>query len=54
MCFIGSGRITFNNHKSYMKAVTAAFIEIKTPRFTKKVILQAIEYLVLFNVTALL
>ncbi|GFY63221.1 cytoplasmic polyadenylation element-binding protein 1-B [Trichonephila inaurata madagascariensis] len=34
---IGSGRITFNNHKSYMKAVSAAFIEIKTPRFTKKV-----------------
>ncbi|GBN65211.1 Cytoplasmic polyadenylation element-binding protein 1-B [Araneus ventricosus] len=34
---IGSGRITFNNHKSYMKAVTAAFVEIKTPRFTKKV-----------------
>lgn len=34
---IGSGRITFNNNKSYMKAVSAAFIEIKTPRFTKKV-----------------
>lgn len=34
---IGSGRVTFNNHKSYMKAVSAAFIEIKTPRFTKKV-----------------
>lgn len=34
---IGSGRVTFNNHKSYMKAVTAAFIEIKCPRFTKKV-----------------
>jgi len=34
---IGSGRVTFNNSKSYMKAVTAAFIEIKTPRFSKKV-----------------
>lgn len=34
---IGSGRVTFNNNKSYMKAVSAAFIEIKTPRFTKKV-----------------
>jgi len=34
---IGSGRVTFNNAKSYMKAVTAAFIEIKTPRFSKKV-----------------
>ncbi|KAG8193283.1 hypothetical protein JTE90_003770 [Oedothorax gibbosus] len=34
---IGSGRITFNNHKSYMKAVTTAFIDIKTPRFNKKV-----------------
>ncbi|XP_077993031.1 cytoplasmic polyadenylation element-binding protein 1-like isoform X2 [Glandiceps talaboti] len=34
---IGSGRVTFNNHKSFMKAVTAAFVEIKTPKFTKKV-----------------
>jgi hypothetical protein len=34
---IGSGRVTFNNHRSYMKAVSAAFIEIKTPKFTKKV-----------------
>lgn len=34
---IGSGRVTFNNMKSYMKAVGAAFIEIKTPRFIKKV-----------------
>ena len=34
---IGSGRVTFNNHKSYMKAVAAAFIEIKSLRFTKKV-----------------
>ncbi|XP_076324796.1 cytoplasmic polyadenylation element-binding protein 1-like isoform X2 [Tachypleus tridentatus] len=34
---IGSGRVTFNNQKSYMKAVSAAFIEVKTSRFTKKV-----------------
>ncbi|KAF4804557.1 Cytoplasmic polyadenylation element-binding protein 1 [Turdus rufiventris] len=34
---IGSGRVTFNNHRSYLKAVTAAFVEIKTTKFTKKV-----------------
>ena len=34
---IGSGRVTFNNMQSYRKAVRAAFIEIKTPKFTKKV-----------------
>ena len=34
---IGSGRVVFNNIQSYMKAVSAAFIEIKTPKFTKKV-----------------
>ncbi|XP_041356337.1 cytoplasmic polyadenylation element-binding protein-like isoform X2 [Gigantopelta aegis] len=34
---IGSGRVTFSNKKSYMKAVQAAFIEIKTPKFTKKI-----------------
>ena len=34
---IGSGRVTFSNTKSYMKAVAAAFIEIKTLKFTKKV-----------------
>ncbi|XP_014280278.1 cytoplasmic polyadenylation element-binding protein isoform X1 [Halyomorpha halys] len=34
---IGSARVTFNNHRSYMKAVVAAFIEIKTSQFTKKV-----------------
>ena len=33
----GSGRVTFNNIRSYMKAVQAAFIEIRTPKFTKKV-----------------
>lgn len=35
--FAGSGRVTFCNRKSYMRAVQAAFIEIKTPKFTKKV-----------------
>lgn len=34
---IGSGRVTFDNQRSYMKAVGAAFIEIKTAKFTKKV-----------------
>lgn len=33
----GSGRVTFNNQRSYLKAVTAAFVEIKTTKFTKKV-----------------
>uniref|UniRef100_A0A8C4PWU7 RRM domain-containing protein n=1 Tax=Eptatretus burgeri TaxID=7764 RepID=A0A8C4PWU7_EPTBU len=33
---IGSGRVAFNNHKSFMKAVHSAFIEIKTLKFTKK------------------
>lgn len=34
---IGSGRVTFNNVKSYLKAVNAAFVEIKTSKFNKKV-----------------
>ena len=34
---IGSGRVMFNNMRSYMRAVSAAFIEIKTSKFTKKV-----------------
>lgn len=34
---IGSGRVTFNNPHSYFKAVLAAFVEIKTSKFTKKV-----------------
>lgn len=29
--------MTFNNQRSYLKAVTAAFVEIKTTKFTKKV-----------------
>lgn len=34
---IGSGRCTFVDYKNYVKAVNAAFVDIKTPRFTKKV-----------------
>lgn len=34
---IGSGRVTFSTKSSYKKAVSAAFIEIKTAKFTKKV-----------------
>uniref|UniRef100_A0A1B6D0H7 RRM domain-containing protein n=1 Tax=Clastoptera arizonana TaxID=38151 RepID=A0A1B6D0H7_9HEMI len=33
---IGSGRVTFNNSRSYMKAIITAFIEVKTSKFTKK------------------
>ncbi|XP_064623721.1 cytoplasmic polyadenylation element-binding protein 1-like [Lineus longissimus] len=34
---IGSGRVTFSSAKSYLKAVSAAFVEVKTPKFTKKI-----------------
>lgn len=34
---IGSGRVTFNNFNSYMKAVSAAFIDVKTFKFSKKI-----------------
>ncbi|RUS78939.1 hypothetical protein EGW08_013317 [Elysia chlorotica] len=34
---IGSGRVSFSSRRSYMKAVQAAFVEIKTPKFTKKI-----------------
>ncbi|KAJ0177637.1 hypothetical protein K1T71_006510 [Dendrolimus kikuchii] len=34
---IGSGRVTFNNVRSYVRAISAAFIEITTDKFTKKV-----------------
>ncbi len=34
---IGSGRVTFGNQKSFMRAVKAGFVEIKTPKFNKKV-----------------
>jgi len=34
---IGSGRVTFSNCRSFHKAVQAAFIEIKSSRFNKKI-----------------
>ena len=34
---IGSGRVTFSSTKSYMKAVSAAYVEIKCQQFNKKV-----------------
>lgn len=36
---IGSGRVTFGNQRSFMKAVKAGFVDIKTTKFTKKVCL---------------
>uniref|UniRef100_F1L1K2 Cytoplasmic polyadenylation element-binding protein 3 n=1 Tax=Ascaris suum TaxID=6253 RepID=F1L1K2_ASCSU len=34
---IGSGRVTFSSHTSYLRAVDSAFLEIKTPKFSKKI-----------------
>ena len=34
---IGSGRVTFISQRSYMKAVSAAFIEVKSSQFCKKI-----------------
>ena len=34
---IGSGRVTFSSSKSYINAIRAAFVEIKTLKFIKKV-----------------
>ena len=34
---LGSGRVAFDNHESYYKAVSAAFVEIKSTRFRKKI-----------------
>lgn len=34
---LGSGRCTFNNQKSYTKAVSAGFIEVKSSQFCKKI-----------------
>ncbi|XP_071941320.1 cytoplasmic polyadenylation element-binding protein 1-like [Antedon mediterranea] len=34
---IGSGRVTFNNMKCYMRAVQTAFVEIRTNKFRKTV-----------------
>ncbi|KAM7537099.1 hypothetical protein Aperf_G00000069447 [Anoplocephala perfoliata] len=34
---IGSGRVAFRNQESYMEAVQANFVEVKTPKFTKTI-----------------
>ncbi|XP_068627080.1 cytoplasmic polyadenylation element-binding protein [Battus philenor] len=34
---IGSGRVTFNNVHSYVRAISAAFIEVSTEKFTKTI-----------------
>jgi len=34
---IGSGRVTFSSGRSYMKAVAAAYVELKCQKFNKKV-----------------
>lgn len=34
---IGSARITFGTRQSYLKAVAAAFVEIQSDKFRKKV-----------------
>jgi len=34
---LGSARVSFDNHESYMKAISAAFVEIKSARFKKKI-----------------
>jgi cytoplasmic polyadenylation element-binding protein len=41
---IGSGRVTFGNQRSFMRAVKAGFVEIKTPKFSKKVRLHDSHY----------
>ncbi|XP_059054531.1 cytoplasmic polyadenylation element-binding protein 1 [Achroia grisella] len=34
---IGSGRVMFNNIRSYLRAIAAGYVEIRTDKFTKKV-----------------
>lgn len=34
---LGSARVTFNNCHSYFKAVAAAFIDVRTSKFKRKV-----------------
>ncbi|OWA50021.1 Cytoplasmic polyadenylation element-binding protein 1 [Hypsibius exemplaris] len=34
---IGSGRVTFNCDESYMKALRAVFVDLRTPKFNKKI-----------------
>lgn len=33
----GSGRVLFSNYKSYMKAVTANFVDVRTTKFIKTI-----------------
>ncbi|XP_037975597.2 cytoplasmic polyadenylation element-binding protein 1 [Plutella xylostella] len=40
---IGSGRVTFNNVRSYVRAISAGYVEITTDKFNKKV--QLLPYL---------
>jgi uncharacterized C2H2 Zn-finger protein len=47
----GSGRVTFSSHKSYMKAVNSAFVEIKTPKFIKKVNLRIYLFISHISIT---
>ena len=39
--------MTFSSYKSYVKAVSAAFVEIKTAKFTKKV---KVVFQILFHI----
>ena len=41
---IGSGRVTFSSSKSYINAIRAAFVEIKTLKFIKKVTYYFLRY----------
>ncbi|GBP65637.1 Cytoplasmic polyadenylation element-binding protein 1-A [Eumeta japonica] len=34
---IGSGRVMFDNTRSYLRAVSAAYVEIRTEKFTKRI-----------------
>ncbi|XP_055334504.1 cytoplasmic polyadenylation element-binding protein 1-like [Paramacrobiotus metropolitanus] len=34
---IGSGRVTFNSEDSYMRALRAVFVDLRTPKFNKKI-----------------
>ena len=40
----GSGRVSFGTQSSYLKSLHAAFVEIKTPKFTKKVQTHTLKY----------
>jgi hypothetical protein len=40
---IGSGRVTFDNEDSFMRAVSAAFVNVESQKFSKKVRKPVIE-----------